>query len=174
MALMGVAATAPPAAAATITESLNALQVTLPNEPVAAPNFALEGLDRRPVSLKAFRGRVLFLNFWATWCVPCREEMPAMERLSQAYREGGLAMVGVNFKESPAAVKAFMDELHLTFPAVLDRTGSVAGSFAVRGLPVTYLVDRDGKILWKALGSRRWDGAPSRGYFGRLLASRPR
>ena len=97
-----------------------------------------------------------------------------MERLHQAYRERGLAMLAVNVKESKAQVKAFMEELRLTFPAVLDRDGAVAVSFAVRSLPVTYLVDRDGKILWKALGDRRWDGPHSLGYFERLFASRPR
>lgn len=95
-----------------------------------------------------------------------------MERLHQAYRGSGLAMVAVNFKESKEEVRAFMEELRLTFPAVLDRTGAVTASFAVRSLPVTYLVDRDGKILWKALGDRRWDGPAGRGYFDRLLAHR--
>ena len=162
------------AAAATLTENLNALRVILPNQPVAAPSFSLDGIDSHPLSLAGLRGRVVFLNFWATWCVPCREEMPAMERLHQAYRNRGLAVVAVNFKESEYEVRAFMEELHLTFPAVLDRTGAVTAGFAVRGLPATYVVDRDGKILWKALGIRRWDGPDSLGYFARVLAPRPR
>ena len=166
------AALAPPAArAATIADSLKVLGVILPNEPVDAPDFTLDGRDGRPVRLKGLRGKVVFLSFWATWCVPCREEMPAMERLYQTYRERGLVVVAVNFKESSAEVKAFMQELHLTFPAVLDRKGAVTAAFSVRQLPVTYLVDRDGKILWKALGERTWDGPPSRGYFDRLLVA---
>lgn len=83
-------------------------------------------------------------------------------------------MVAVNYRETPAEVKVFMEELHLTFPAVLDRRGAVAASFAVRSLPVTRLVDRDGKILWKALGDRRWDGPAGLGYSARVLAARPR
>jgi thiol-disulfide isomerase/thioredoxin len=166
------AAMAPPAAgAATIADHLNVLRVILPNEPVDAPDFSLDGLNGRPVRLKGLRGKVVFLSFWATWCVPCRKEMPAMERLYQAYRERGLTVVAVNYKESPAEATAFMNELHLTFPAALDRKGAVTASFAVRSLPVTYLVDRDGKILWKALGERAWDGPPSRGYFDRLLVA---
>ncbi len=165
---------APHAAAATLTEHLNALGVILPRERAPAPDFALDGPDGHALSLKGLRGKVVFLNFWATWCVPCRQEMPAMERLYQSYRARGLAVVAVNYKESPAEVKAFMEELHLTFPAVLDRRGAVATSFAVRSLPVTYLVDRDGKVLWKALGNRGWDGPAGVRYFERLLASRPR
>jgi thiol-disulfide isomerase/thioredoxin len=168
---MGLGVAAPAGAAATIADSLNAMRVILPNEPVDAPDFTLDGLHGRPVRLRDLRGRVVFLSFWATWCVPCRQEMPAMERLYQAYRERGLTMVAVNYKESPAEVKTFMEELRLTFPAALDRKGAVTASFAVRSLPVTYLVDRDGKILWKALGERTWDGPPSRGYFDRILVA---
>ncbi len=156
--------------AATIADHLEALRVQLPQEPVAAPDFSLEGLDGRPVSLKGFRGKVVFLNFWATWCVPCREEMPAMERLHREYGTRGLAMVAVNFQESKAEARAFADEFRLTFPILLDTKGAVTRSYAVRALPVTYLVDRDGKILWKAAGRRVWDGPHGRAYFERVLA----
>ncbi len=98
-----------------------------------------------------------------------------MERLYRTYRERGLTVVAVNFKESPAEVKAFMEELHLTFPAVLDRRGTVTwDAYQARSLPVTYLVDRDGKILWKAYGRRAWDGPPGLAYFDRLFAARAR
>ena len=166
-----LAATPAGGRAATVAEHLEALRVQIPNELVVAPEFSLEGLDGRPVSLKSFRGKVVFLNFWATWCVPCRAEMPAMERLHREYGTRGLAMVAVNFQESKAEAQTFADEFRLTFLILLDPKGTVTRSYAVRALPVTYLVDRDGKILWKAAGRRVWDGPHGRAYFERVLAA---
>ena len=151
---------------------LEALRVILPERPVAAPDFTLEDLEGRSVSLKDLRGKVVFLNFWATWCVPCRREMPAMEQLHREYRGRGLAILAVDFRESKAQVKSFMDELRLTFPALLDAKGEVTFDYSARALPVTYLVDRDGKILWKTNGRRAWDGPIARAYFDRLLSPR--
>jgi thiol-disulfide isomerase/thioredoxin len=134
----------------------------------------LRDAEGRVVDLADFRGKLVFLNFWATWCVPCRREMPAMERLHRAYRGRGLTVVAVNFKESPREVKPFMEQMGLTFPAALDPDGAVTRSFGVRALPVTYLVDRDGKILWKAQGRREWDSPQGRAYFERVLAAHTR
>ncbi len=97
-----------------------------------------------------------------------------MERLYVAYRGRGLTIVAVNYRESKEAVRAFMEELRLTFTPALDREGSATAAYGVRGLPVTFLVGRDGKILWKVFGDRRWDGPQSMRYFDRILVSRPR
>jgi len=174
--LLGVVPPAPPAtpAGATVTELLDGLRVALPQEPVAAPEFKLDGVDGRPISLADLRGRLVFLNFWATWCKPCRREMPAMERLYRAYRDRGLAVVAVNFREPQAPVKAFLEEMGLTFATPLDLDGTVTRTYGVRGLPATFLADRDGKILWKAQGAREWDSPNGRGYFDRVLAAGPR
>ncbi len=178
-AIVGAAVAAAPAptaaqrASASTTELLESLRVALPQAPVDAPPLRLHDADGRLVDLAGLRGKLVFLNFWATWCVPCRREMPAMERLHRAYAERGLAVVAVNVKESPREVKAFMEQMGLTFSAPLDPDGAVARSFGVRALPVTYLVDRDGKILWKAQGRREWDAGPGRAYFERVLAARP-
>ncbi len=136
---------------------------------ISAPLLSLKGADGRPLRLGDLKGKVVFLNFWATWCVPCREEMPAMERLYRANRERGLAIVAVNFKETKNEVKRFFEELRLSFPSVLDPEGTAARNFAVRGLPVTFLLSRDGQILWKAIGSRDWDSPEARAYFKRVL-----
>ncbi len=170
------AAPAHPAAPAqaSVTELLEALRVAIPQEPVEAPELKLAGVDGRPVDLADLRGKLVFLNFWATWCVPCRREMPAMERLHRAYRERGLAVAAVNYKESKREVQPFVEELGLTFVVPLDPKGTVTRSFGVRALPVTYLVDRDGKILWKAQGRRDWDDPHGRAYFERVLAASPR
>jgi len=131
--------------------------------------FLIKKGSPKITKLEDLKGKVVFLNFWATWCVPCREEMPAMERLYREYGERGLVVLAVNFQESPDTVKRFMRELHLTFPTVLDSDGAAARDFAVRGLPVSFLLSRDGRILWQAIGSREWDGAEARAYFKRML-----
>jgi peroxiredoxin len=92
-----------------------------------------------------------------------------MERLYKDYRERGLAVVAVNLQESKDTVERFFKELHLEFPAVLDSDGTAARTFAVRGLPVTFLLGRNGHILWKAIGSRDWDGPEARAYFEKVL-----
>lgn len=141
-----------------------------PKEEVEAPDFTLKDLNGKQVQLRDFRGKVVFLNFFATWCVPCRLEMPAMERLSRAFKDKGLVVLAVDIKESAKAVRAFLKELKVTFPALLDEDGSVAFTYGIRPLPATFLIGRDGKILWRAFGAREWDSAASRQYFSRLLS----
>ncbi len=95
--------------------------------------------------------------------------MPAMERLYRANRERGLTVVAVNFMETKNEVKRFFEEFRLSFPSLLDPEGTAARNFGVRGLPVTFLVSRDGRILWKAIGSRDWDSPEARAYFKQVL-----
>lgn len=153
---------------------LTALGLQAPNEEVEAPDFSLRDLAGTQVRLKDFRGKVVFLNFFATWCDPCRLEMPAMERLHRANEDKGLVVLAVDIRESAGTVRAFIRELKLSFPAVLDEDGSVSYMYAVRPVPATYLIGRDGKILWRAFGSREWDGREARQYFASLLDGRKR
>ena len=143
---------------------VQSFQVTIP-----APTLSLKGADGRPLRLEDLKGKVVFLNFWATWCGPCREEMPAMQRLYLEYRQHGLAVVAVNFQESKDKVLRFLEELQISFPAALDPDGTAAHIFAVRGLPVSFLLSRDGRILWRAIGSRDWDSPDARAYFKQVL-----
>ncbi len=136
---------------------------------ISAPVLSLTGADGRALRLEDLKGKMVLLNFWATWCAPCREEMPAMERLYRANRERGLTVLAVNFMETKNEVKRFFEELQLTFPAALDPEGTAARNFGVRGLPVTFFVSRDGRILWKAIGSRDWDSPEARAYFKQVL-----
>jgi thiol-disulfide isomerase/thioredoxin len=138
-------------------------------EPIPVPAASLSDLDGRPLALDQLRGQVVFLNFWATWCVPCRQEMPALERLHEAYRERGLVILAVNFKEPVSHVRAFVQELRLHMAVALDRDGSASQRFRVHGLPVSLLIDRDGHILWKAIGAREWDTPEIRAYLDRLV-----
>ncbi len=140
-----------------------------PKEVVEAPTFALPDLSGRSIRLEDFRGKVVFLNFFATWCAPCREEMPTMERLYRTYKDKGLVVVAVNVREDSPTVQAFARELTLSFPILRDHDASVARSYAVRPLPVTYLIGRDGRVLWRAFGSREWDRPPARQVFSSLM-----
>ncbi len=146
------------------------LGIVSPSEQVAAPDFTLDEPAGSQVSLREFRGKLVFVTFWATWCIPCRAEMPAMEQLYQEFRGDGLVVAAVNFQDAPEAVQAFRKELRLTFPVALDRQGTVASAYGVRALPTTYLVDREGRIIGQSIGGRAWDSADAKAYFQQLLA----
>lgn len=150
-------------------DDFETLQIEKSEKRTAAPDFTLEDLSGRRVSLEQFRGRVVFLNFWATWCVPCREEMPAMEKLYRELRDDGLDVVAVNFKESNQQVRKFFDELGLTFTALLDRDGTVSQEYGVWSLPLSYFIDRKGEFVGKAIGARNWHGEEARNFFLGIL-----
>jgi peroxiredoxin len=157
------------ASATGASEEADRLGILSPPEKAVAPDFTLEDPSGTPVSLRDFRGKIVFVNFWATWCVPCRAEMPAMEHLYQEFRGQGLVLVAVNFKDGAEQVSAFGKELHLTFPLALDGKGAVASAYGVRGLPSTYLIDRDGHLIGQVIGGREWDSEDAKAYVRRLL-----
>lgn len=126
-------------------------------ERVAAPEFTLQNLAAEDVSLSDYRGKVVLLNFWATWCMPCRDEMPSMERLWQQYRDKGFVILAVSTDEGgPSRVKSFVKRLKINFPVVLDPDATVSDLYQVSGLPVSYLVDREGHVVNKVTGSEDW------------------
>lgn len=127
--------------------------------PLVAPGFTLPDMDGEMHSLNDFRGKVVMLNFWATWCPPCRREMPSMQRLYEKYRERGLAVVAVNQFEDPDLVFEFTGRLSLepTFTILFDRESRVSEQYGVKGLPTTYLLDKTGKIQYRAIGGREFD-----------------
>jgi peroxiredoxin len=122
------------------------------------------------VSLAEFRGSVVFLNFWATWCVPCKEEMPAMERLHRRFKDQGLAVLAVSADADGAqAVAPFVRQHRLTFTVVLDPRMTVAGLYSVWALPSTFIIDRQGRQVYFASGPREWDGPAAASLFESLL-----
>jgi peroxiredoxin len=130
-----------------------ALAMHRPADPPEAPDFTLPDLEGRPVRLRELRGKLVFLNFWATWCPPCRLEMPSMERLYQIFKPTAFAMLAVSIdRQGAKAMKPFMEELQLTFPALLDPPSEVARQYGLRGLPTTYLIDPDGRLIGAAVG----------------------
>lgn len=153
-------------------DALQALGLVAPTEVVAAPGFSLPDLAGKTVQLKTFRGKLVLLNFFATWCGPCREEMPGMERLYRAHQDKGFAVVAVNLYERAKTVRPFVQELKLSFPTILDVEGSVGREYGVRALPVTFLVGRDGNIVWRAIGGRNWESAQAQTLFARLVGEK--
>jgi thiol-disulfide isomerase/thioredoxin len=119
-----------------------------PRQGFAAPDFTLETLDGSQLTLSEFRGRPVMLNLWASWCLPCRVEMPAIERVYQRHRGDGLVVVGLNVtaQDSEAAARAFVQEFGLGFPIVLDRDGAASARYELMGLPSTYFIDRQGIV----------------------------
>jgi peroxiredoxin len=125
--------------------------------PSLAPDFAVPDLAGQAVRLSAFRGRVVLVNLWTTWCPPCREEMPSMERLYQRLRDRGFALLAVSQDEGGAAVvEPFVRQLGLTFPILVDPEQQVGGRFHVWGYPESFLIDREGRIVERIIGPRDW------------------
>lgn len=145
------------------------LRVQKFEEPVVAPDFTLKDLKGTQVTLKNFKGRVVFLNFWATWCPPCRREMPSMERLYKQLKDRDFTMLAVDMQESEKRVRAFISEFSLSFPVLLDLNGDISSLYGIVGLPTTYIIDREGKIIGKAVGPRDWSSQESKQLFQSLL-----
>jgi len=121
-----------------------------------APAFAVEDTDGHRIESEFFRGKLVVLNFWATWCPPCRLEMPSMERLYREFRDQGLEVVAMNFMETPEQVKAFAEDQKLSYWMLLDRRAEVAERYGVMRLPVTVLIGREGEVIAKAIGFKDW------------------
>ena len=141
---------------------------------IAAPDFTLEALSGKRLSLKDLRGKAVFLNFWATWCIPCRQEMPTMEKLHRDLKGQGLEVVAINFRESREEVKKFFTELGLTFTALLDKDGKVFEKYGAWGIPLTYIINQKGELVGKAAGYKDWHSQDARAFFRWLLNERPK
>jgi peroxiredoxin len=136
----------------------------------APPDFSGRTVDARPLSIAEYRGSVIILNFWASWCLECRPEMPGLERLQREFSSQGLAVIGVNAREDKEAARRYAKELGLTFPLVLDRNGTIGTLYGVVGLPTTFVIGRDGRAIGFAVGPRQWESAPARALITALLA----
>ena len=140
-------------------------------EPVPAPDFALEDMDGEIHRLSDLRGRVVMVNFWATWCPPCREEMPSMEAVYQGLKDEGFQVLAVNQWESPDQVFPYMGQLDVypSFPVLFDRDSSVAEAYGVKGLPTTVLIDPQGRVVYRAVGGRNFNHAEVRALIRGLM-----
>jgi len=121
-----------------------------------APDFTLKDLAGTSVTLSKYRGKVVFLNFWASWCPPCRAEMPSMERLYEVYANDDFVMLAVNVEQDAAAVRAFVQKHAHTFPVLLDPEATAQRLYGVDRFPETFLIDREGRVVERYIGARDW------------------
>jgi len=128
----------------------------------------LQNTAGRNVRLDDFQGKIVFLNFWTTWCPTCRTEMPSMERLHRKLLGKDFAMVTVNIKETASQVENFFEEYKLTFTALMDTTGEVSAEFGIRAIPTTFILDKSGQIIGRITGPREWDSRKSVALFENL------
>ena len=124
-----------------------------PAQQLSAPDFTLPQLDGHDLRLSSYRGKVVLLDFWATWCDPCREEIPHFVDLQQRYGDRGLQIVGVSMDDSPDPVRPFYQQFHMNYPVVMGtaQTGAMYGG--ILGLPIAFLITRDGRIYAKHIGA---------------------
>ena len=122
-----------------------------------APDFVLEDLDGEQFQLSEHRGQVVIINFWATWCPPCREEMPSMQRAWEQLEPEGIYLVGINVGEDEDTIFQFTADYPVEFPLLMDSDSSVINQWPVRGLPTTFVVDPKGQIVYRAIGGRDWN-----------------
>ena len=153
-----------------VEDGANKLKLEIPKTFTTAPDFELKDPAGKQLNLRELRGKVVFLNFWATWCPPCIEEMPSMEKLHQELEKDGLVIVAIDFQESPARVKEFFTEHRLTFMALLDRDGKVSELYKAWALPVSVVINKRGEIAARAVGAKDWYSDEALQFFRKLLA----
>jgi peroxiredoxin len=149
-------------------KEMGILQIPPAADPV---EIQLNDQDGRPTRLSEFKGKIVFINFWTTWCLACVVEMPAMEKLHRKFKEKDFVMLGINLQESESTVLKFFKEHQLTFTTLLDSTGEVGTAFRIRGIPTTFILDKNGVIIGRALGPRDWDSRDSLALFDYLTDS---
>jgi peroxiredoxin len=146
------------------------LSLIRPSRLMPAGDFTVAGLESERLRLSDFKGNVVLLNFWATWCPPCKEEMPSMERLYRRFKARGLTVLAISIDAADGdRVAEFARDFGLTFPIGLDPQLDVANLYAVRGLPASVLIDRSGRIVAMALGPRDWDSRAAHAVIEALL-----
>jgi len=134
------------------------------------PRFSGGTLEGKPLSLADLRGKVVIVNFFASWCAECRPEMPVLEKLHREFAKQGLSIVGVNFQEDKETVARYARDLTLSFPLVIDPKGAIGAEYGVFGLPATFVVARDGRAVAFAVGIRDWGSAPAIALIQALLS----
>lgn len=135
-----------------------------------APDFSVRGLDGSALKLSELKGRAVVLNFWGTFCLPCREEMPALQRAADKYSSSGVAVIGMNLGENAVTVKSFVDQYKVRFPVYLDKEETIRKRYGVMSYPSTFFIRPDGTVFEKKVGEM--DDAYIERTLNALLASR--
>jgi peroxiredoxin len=155
------------------TDYMKELAIVRFDEKIKAQNFILKDLEGNDVSLADYRGLIILINFWATWCLPCLIEMPSMEKLYAKFKNEGFTILAIDMKEDADNVKAFKEKYKLSFPILLDSDGIVGQFYGVISIPTTYLVDREGYIIGGAIGARDWATESANMLINQLLKVSP-
>jgi thiol-disulfide isomerase/thioredoxin len=140
-----------------LTDAFRAAGIPLLAKPVEPKAFSLSLLKGGTAELSAYKGKVVLLNFWATWCPPCRNEMPSMETLYKRFKARGLEILAVDCAEGKAAVEQFIQNNNYSYPVLLDTSGEVSGLYGIEAIPTTFILNREGKIIARIVGALRWD-----------------
>jgi len=162
---------APRSSRAELAELLQKVNLKPYSHSAIPPEFIGHTVDGQSISLASLQGKVILLNFWASWCLECRPEMPAFETLHREFSSQGLAVLAINAREAPVTVRDYAKELRLTFRLILDSSRQINSTYGVVGLPTTFLIGRDGRAVALAVGPRDWSGNPSRELIRALLAA---
>jgi len=136
-----------------------------------APPLSLSDLDGKTWELPALQGRAVLLNFWATWCEPCVEEMPSLEAMAKRHWADPLVVLTVNYQETEPGIRRFLERVPLTLPVLLDRDGSATKAWTPRVFPTTVMIDRNGRPRQQIVGAVNWAGNEARQWVHDLLAS---
>lgn len=136
-----------------LAEALPGRQPRLVEVGTVAPDFRAHRLDGAEIGLGELRGKVVLLNFWATWCTPCRAELPMLEEIYERHRERGLVVLGIDVQEDAETIKEFLPQVGVTFPILLDSDSSLAIRYRATGLPANFLIDRQGTLRDIRLGA---------------------
>jgi peroxiredoxin len=151
-------------------DSFAKMGVVSPRNEKIAPNFILETVTGEKISLKDFKGKAVLLNFWATWCQPCKKELPSMQRIYEELSSEGVEVVAISIdRNKKERVKQYIKNHNLTFPILLDPGQKVRKDYFILGLPTSYLIGIDGKLKGFISGAREWDSNASKEMFSTLM-----
>ncbi len=150
-------------------DSFSTLGIIPPAHQVEAFDFSVESLSGKIDKLSDYRGKVVFLNFWATWCGPCRMEIKEIDTLYKALHKEDFTVMALSIKEDSKKVSNFMKSYDADFPVYLDSTGVVATAYGIFGIPTTFIIGPDGMIVGRAIGPREWGSAESINFMRNLM-----